>query len=52
VHSALQDYVGPYLNINDGLFAHIVLGITAHHAQAEAVRIEERSKGGVVGGAG
>jgi DNA invertase Pin-like site-specific DNA recombinase len=42
-----RSYTEPYLNTDNELMAHIVLGVTAHYAQAEAVRIGERTKAGL-----
>jgi DNA invertase Pin-like site-specific DNA recombinase len=42
-----RSYTEPYLNTDNELIAHIVLGVTAHYAQAEAVRIGERTKAGL-----
>jgi len=42
-----RSYTEPYLNTDNELIAHIVLGVTAHYAQAEALRIGERTKAGL-----
>jgi DNA invertase Pin-like site-specific DNA recombinase len=42
-----RSYTEPYLNTDNELIAHIVLGVTAHYAQAEAIRIGERTKAGL-----
>jgi DNA invertase Pin-like site-specific DNA recombinase len=42
-----RSYTEPYLNTDDELIAHIVLGVTALYAKAEAVRIGERTRAGL-----
>jgi len=42
-----RSYTEPYLNTDNELIAHIVLGVTAHYAQAAAVRIGGRTKAGL-----
>jgi DNA invertase Pin-like site-specific DNA recombinase len=42
-----RSYTEPYLNTDNELIAHIVLGVTAHYAQAEAIRIGERTRAGL-----
>ncbi len=42
-----KSHTEPYLNTDNELIAHIVLGVTSYYAQLEAVRISDRTKAGL-----
>ncbi len=42
-----RSHTEPYLNTENELIAHIVLGVTSYYAQLEAVRISDRTKAGL-----
>lgn len=42
-----KSHTEPYLNTDDELLAHIVLGVTSYYAQLEAQRISDRTKAGL-----
>ena len=44
---AFKSYTEPYLDTDNELLAHIVLGVTSYYAQLEAVRISDRTKAGL-----
>ena len=48
-HSGVRfrSHTEPYLNTENELIAHIVLGVTSYYAQLEAVRISDRTKAGL-----
>ncbi len=44
---AFKSYTEPFLDTDNELIAHIVLGVTSYYAQQEALRISERTKAGL-----
>ena len=42
-----KSHTEPYLNTDNELIAHIVLGVTSYYAQLEAQRISDRTKAGL-----
>lgn len=42
-----RSHTEPYLNTDNELLAHIVLGVTSYYAQLEAIRISDRTKAGL-----
>lgn len=42
-----KSHTEPYLNTDNELIAHIVLGVTSYYAELEAVRISDRTKAGL-----
>ncbi len=42
-----KSHTEPYLNTDNELIAHIVLGVTSYYAQLEALRISDRTKAGL-----
>lgn len=44
---AFKSYTEPFLDTDNELIAHIVLGVTSYYAQQEAIRISERTKAGL-----
>lgn len=43
-----KSHTEPYLNTDNELIAHIVIGVTSYYAQLEAQRISDRTKAGLV----
>jgi DNA invertase Pin-like site-specific DNA recombinase len=44
---AFKSFTEPFLDTNNELIAHIVLGVTSYYAQQEALRISDRTKAGL-----
>lgn len=44
---ALKSHTEPFLDTDNELIAHIVLGVTSYYAQQEALRISDRTKAGL-----
>ena len=44
---AFKSYTEPFLDTDNELIAHIVLGVTSYYAQQEALRISDRTRGGI-----
>lgn len=44
---AFKSYTEPFLDTDNELIAHIVLGVTSYYAQQEALRISDRTKAGL-----
>lgn len=44
---AFKSYTEPFLDTDNELIAHIVLGVTSYYAQREALRISDRTKAGL-----
>ena len=44
---AFKSYSEPFLDTDNELIAHIVLGVTSYYAQQEALRISDRTKAGL-----
>ena len=44
---AFKSYTKPFLDTDNELIAHIVLGVSSYYAQQEALRISERTKAGL-----
>ncbi len=44
---AFKSYTEPFLDTDNELIAHIVLGVTSYYAQQEAIRISDRTKAGL-----
>jgi len=44
---AFKSYTEPFLDTDNELIAHIVIGVTSYYAQQEAVRISERTRAGL-----
>ena len=44
---AFKSYTEPFLDTDNELIAHIVLGVSSYYAQQEALRISERTKAGL-----
>ncbi len=44
---AFKSYTEPFLDTDNELIAHIVLGVTSYYAQQEALRISSRTKAGL-----
>ena len=44
---AFKSYTEPFLDTDNELIAHIVLGVTSYYAQLEAIRISDRTKVGL-----
>src|SRR5918995_3857891 len=44
---ACKSYTEPFLDTDNELIAHIVLGVTSYYAQQEALRISDRTKAGL-----
>jgi DNA invertase Pin-like site-specific DNA recombinase len=44
---AFKSYTEPFLDTDNELIAHIVLGVTSYYAQQETLRISERTKAGL-----
>ena len=42
-----KSHTEPYLNTDNELIAHIVIGVTSYYAQLEAQRISDRTKAGL-----
>lgn len=47
-----KSHTEPYLNTDNELIAHIVLGVTSYYAQLEAQRISDRTKAGLARASG
>jgi DNA invertase Pin-like site-specific DNA recombinase len=45
--AAFKSYTEPFLDTDNELIAHIVLGVTSYYAQQEALRISERTRAGL-----
>ena len=43
---AFKSYTEPFLDTDNELIAHIVLGVTSYYAQQEVLRISDRTKAG------
>ena len=44
---SFKSYTEPFLDTDNELIAHIVLGVTSYYAQQEALRISDRTKAGL-----
>ena len=44
---AFKSYTEPFLDTDNELIAHIVLGVTSYYAQQEAIRISDRTRAGL-----
>jgi DNA invertase Pin-like site-specific DNA recombinase len=44
---SFKSYTEPFLDTDNELITHIVLGVTSYYTQQEAIRISERTKAGL-----